>query len=202
MEGSLDTARRPDRAPRGPRHRQGVGALQAQGRPLGRSPPRARVAALHPRPQFSRRQPDRPGDRRAHQGGGARRRSAGDPADPRQPVSRKGPGRPRDSGAPGPPAAAEHPQAGTCQRPALPGTGLQERRLRRPRAVGIHRRPQARSRQPLRAVEPREDLRGTASVGRRLQDAAAPGGAGRPRASDARTSPSSGSSRTSAAPRL
>ena len=60
---------------------------------------------------------------------------------------------------------------------------------------------QARSRQPVRAVEPREALRGTASVGRRLQDAAAAGGARRPRAAGGRTSPSSASSRTSAARR-
>ena len=73
------------------------------------------------------------------QGGGARRRSARDPPDPRQPVPREGPGRPRDPGAPGAAAAAEPPQAGTRQRPALPGTRLQERRLRRPRARGVHR---------------------------------------------------------------
>ena len=99
----------------------------------------ARVAALHPRAELPGRQPDRPGDRRADEGGGARRRSARDPPDPRQPVSREGPGRPRDPGAPGAAAAAEHPQARTRQRPALPRPRLQARRVRRPRARGVHR---------------------------------------------------------------
>ncbi len=39
----------------GPGRRQGVGALQAAGRPLDRSPPAARDAALHARPEFPRR---------------------------------------------------------------------------------------------------------------------------------------------------
>ncbi len=56
------------RAARRPRRRQGLGALQAAGRPLDRSPPRARIAALHARPEFSGRQPDRSGDRGAEQG--------------------------------------------------------------------------------------------------------------------------------------
>ena len=89
----------------GPGHRQGVGALQAAGRPLGRSPPRPRVPALHARPELPRRQPDRSGDRGAGQGRAGRRRSAGDSPDPRQPVSREGAGRPGDPGAPGAAAA-------------------------------------------------------------------------------------------------
>ena len=78
------------------------------GRPLDRSPPRPRVAALHAGPELPRRQPDRSGDRGAEQGGrSGGRRSARDPPHSRQPVSREGPGRPRDPGAPEPAAAAQ-----------------------------------------------------------------------------------------------
>ena len=45
--------------------RQGLGALQAARRQVDRSPARARVAALHPRPELPRRQPDRSGHRGA-----------------------------------------------------------------------------------------------------------------------------------------
>ena len=84
------------------------------------------------------------------------RRSARDSPHPRQPLSREGPGRPRDPGAPGPAAAAEAAEAGARQRAALPRPRLPQRRLRRSRDRGLQRSPEARSRQPLRAVEPRE----------------------------------------------
>ena len=59
------TARRARRAARRPGDRQGLGALQAAGRPVDRSAARARVAALHARPQLPGGEPDRSGDRRA-----------------------------------------------------------------------------------------------------------------------------------------
>ena len=61
-------ARGAGRAARRPDDRQGVGALQAARRQVDRSPPRPRVAALHPRPEFPGRQPDRSGDRGADAG--------------------------------------------------------------------------------------------------------------------------------------
>ena len=85
------------------------------------------------------------------QGRAGRRRPARDPPDPRQPVSREGPGRPRHPGAPGAAPAAEPPQARTRQRAALPRPRLPARRLRRPRARGVHGGAAARSRQRVRA---------------------------------------------------
>ena len=84
----------------GPDDRQGLGALQAARRQVDRPPPRARVAALHPRPELPRRQPDRPRDRRAEPRRQPRRRRARSAHDPRQPVSREGPGRQGDHRAP------------------------------------------------------------------------------------------------------
>ena len=59
MEGSIDIPRRPPRPARRPRHRQGLGTLQAARRPLDRPAPRPRVAAFHARAQLPGRQPDR-----------------------------------------------------------------------------------------------------------------------------------------------
>ena len=73
--------------------RQGVGTLQAAGRPLDRSPPGARVPPLHARAQLPRRQPDRSGDRRTGEGRAVRGRPARDSSDPRQSLSREGSGR-------------------------------------------------------------------------------------------------------------
>ena len=132
--------------------RQGVGALQAARRPVDRSPPRARVAALHPRPELPRRQPDRSRDRGAEQGRQPRRRRARSPHDSRQPVPRKGPGRQGDHGAPEPAAAAEPEQARARLRAALPRPRLQARRLRRSRARGVQRGAAARSEERVRAA--------------------------------------------------
>ena len=65
------------RAARRSRRRQGLGALQAAGRPLDRSAQGPRVAALHAGPEFPGRQPARSGDRGAEPGrqAGARRPS-------------------------------------------------------------------------------------------------------------------------------
>ena len=52
------------------------------------------------------------------------------------------------------------------------GLDYKQRRLRRSRARGVLGSAAARSRQPLRAVEPREAARGAASVDRGLRDAA------------------------------
>ena len=135
-----------------PGGRQGVGALQAARRPLDRSPPRARVAALHARPQLPRRQPDRSGDRRAD---ARRRRPTGDPLEIHLILGNLY----REKGQVGraiqehqsAAAAAEPAQARARQRPALPRPRLQARRLRRSRARGVHRGAAARSRQPVRA---------------------------------------------------
>ena len=140
-------------APRGARRaagrpddRQGLGALQAARRQVDRSAPRARVAALHPRPQLPGRQPDRSRDRGAEPRRQPRRRRARSPHDSRQPVPREGTGRQGDHRAPGAAAAAEAEQARARLRAALPRPRLQARRLRRSRARGVQRSAAARSR--------------------------------------------------------
>ena len=100
--------------------RQGVGALQAARRQVDRSAPRARVAALHPRPELPRRQPDRSRDRRAEPRREPRRRCARSAHDPRQPVPGEGTGRQGDHRAPGAAAALEAEPAGARLRAALP----------------------------------------------------------------------------------
>ena len=105
-------------------------------------------------------------------GRAGRRRRARDPPDPRQPVSREGTGRP---------AIQEHQaccSGRTCASSSTPTScsawaRLQARRLRRSRARGVQRSAAARSREPLRAVEPREAARGAASVDRGVRHAAA-----------------------------
>ena len=71
-------------------------------------------------------------------GGRGRRRPARDPPDSRQPVPREGTGRARDPGASEPAPAAASAEARARQRAALPRARLQARRLRRPRARGVH----------------------------------------------------------------
>ncbi len=72
------------RAARRPRHRQGLGTLQAARRHVDRPPARPRVAPLRARPQLPGVQPDRPGDRGAEPGRPRGLRCAGDSPDPRQ----------------------------------------------------------------------------------------------------------------------
>ena len=129
-----------------PDHRQGLGAIQAQRRQVDRPPPRAAVAALHPRPEFSGRQSDRSRDRGTCESREPRRRRARSAHDPRQSLSRERPGRQGDHGAPGAAAAAESQPDGTGVRPALPRPRLQARRLRRSRARSVQRGASARSR--------------------------------------------------------
>ena len=181
MDGSIALLAALRRAARRPGDRQGVGALQAAATAAG-----SIAAAARESPHFIlglnflvANQID-PAIDELTKAAAARRRPARDPPDPRQPVSREGPGRPRHPGAPGAAAAAEPAQARTRQRPAVPRPRLQARRLRRSRARGVHRRAAARSRQRVRAVEPREAVRGAAPVGRGLRDAPAAGRARRP----------------------
>ena len=66
-------ARRPHRPARRARRRQGVGALQAARGPLDRPAQGPPVAALHPGPELSRRQPARSRDRGVEPGRTGRR---------------------------------------------------------------------------------------------------------------------------------
>ena len=82
---------------------------------MDRPPPRAAVAALHPRTEFPRQQSDRSGDRGADAGGEPRRRRARSAHDPRQPLPREGAGRQGDHG-PSVSAAAPEPDASSSTR--------------------------------------------------------------------------------------
>ena len=146
---------------------QGLGALQAARRPLDRSPPPARDAALHARPELPGRQPGRSGDRRADAGDEHRRhRRARDPDDPRQPVPRR-----RDRSAARSTCTRRCCSGRTSRararlRPAVPRPRLQARRLRRSRARGVPGSRAAGPAEPLRARQPAEAARRTAPVGR------------------------------------
>ena len=133
----------------------------------------ARIAALHPRPEFPRRQPDRSRHRRADPRRQPRRRRVGSPHDPRQPAPRERSGRQGDHRAPEPAAAIAADPDGACLRAALSRARLQARRLRRSGAGSVQRGAAARSAQRVRPAQPAEAARGTASVDRGLRHASA-----------------------------
>ena len=155
---------------------QGMGALQAARRPLDRPPQGPRVPSLHPWAQLSGLEPARPGDRRADHRRRNRRRRARDPPDPRQPLSREGTGDARDPDASAAVAVSQADQARTGLRAAVSRSRLQTRRVRGPRAGGVHRGAAIRRRQPVCPAEPREAARGAAAVARGLRHPAAAGG--------------------------
>ena len=140
------------------------------------------------------RESDRSRDRGTQHGRRSCRRSIGDSSHSRQSVSGKGAGWTRDPGAPGTASTAAPAKTRTCKRAVMPRARLQARRIRRSCARSFLRSHPPRPRQPLCDVEPREALRGTASMDRCLRDAAEAGGPrSRPTSSRAtrRSSPSS-----------